>query len=107
MTAGRGACSPLKTSNELWVVEMTDHRSRGGMLSRCAVKDGFSGRFVGCWIVPRMKSRPVVKELENEVAISAAGVFLGPGPVTAWCDRWAESAAVVGMRRVIVFRPSN
>jgi transposase InsO family protein len=54
--------------NELWLADITEHRTREGKLYLCAVKDGFSNRIVGYSIDSRMKSRIAVNALENAVA---------------------------------------
>ena len=35
--------------NELWLTDITEHRSDEGKLYLCAIKDVFSGRIVGYW----------------------------------------------------------
>ena len=55
--------------NELWLVDITEHRTAEGKLYCCAIKDVFSGRIVGYSIDSRMKSRLAVQALENAVAM--------------------------------------
>ncbi|NNG21224.1 IS3 family transposase [Naumannella sp. ID2617S] len=55
--------------NELWLVDITEHKSAEGKLYCCALKDAFSGRIVGYSIDSRMKSRLAVQALENAVAM--------------------------------------
>jgi putative transposase len=55
-------------SNQLWLVDITEHRTREGMLYVCAVKDVFSPRIVGYSIADCMKARPAVDALRNAVA---------------------------------------
>ena len=43
--------------NELWLGDITEHRTREGKLYVCAIKDVFSNRIVGYSIDDRMKSR--------------------------------------------------
>jgi putative transposase len=43
--------------NELWLSDITEHRTGEGKLYRCAIKDVFSNRIVGYSIDSRMKSR--------------------------------------------------
>ncbi len=58
--------------NELWLTDITEHRTAEGKLYVCAVKDVFSGRIVGYSIDSRMKSRLAVAALNNAVAMRAA-----------------------------------
>lgn len=51
--------------NELWLVDITEHKTAEGKLYLCAIKDAFSGRIVGYSIDSRMKSRLAVQALEN------------------------------------------
>ena len=53
--------------NELWLVDITEHKTAEGKLDCCAIKDAFSGRIVGYSIDSRMKSRLAVQALENAV----------------------------------------
>ena len=55
--------------NELWLVDITEHKTAEGKLYLCATKDVFSGRIVGYSIDSRMKSRLAVQALENAVAM--------------------------------------
>ena len=54
--------------NELWLGDITEHRTREGKLYLCAVKDVFSNRIIGYSIDTRMKSRIAVNALNNAVA---------------------------------------
>ena len=54
--------------NELWLGDITEHRTREGKLYLCAIKDVFSNRIVGYSIEERMKSRIAVNALDNAVA---------------------------------------
>ncbi len=53
--------------NDLWLTDITEHKTAEGKLYLCAIKDVFSGRIVGCSIDSRMKSRLAVAALENAV----------------------------------------
>lgn len=53
--------------NQLWLVNITEHRTAEGKLYCCAIKDAFSGLIVGYSIDSRMKSRLAVQALENAV----------------------------------------
>ncbi len=49
--------------NELWLTDVTEHRTSEGKLYLCAVKDAYSGRIVGYSIDSRMKSDLAVAAL--------------------------------------------
>ena len=53
--------------NQLWLTDITEHRTREGKLYLCAVKDVWSKRIVGYSIDDRMTSRLAVRALENAV----------------------------------------
>src|SRR3974390_736849 len=54
--------------NELWLADITEHRTKEGKLYLCAIKDVSSNRIVGYSIDERMKSRIAVNALNNAVA---------------------------------------
>ena len=54
--------------NQLWLSDLTEHRTAEGKLYLCAIKDVFSNRIVGWAIDERMKARLVVAALEMAVA---------------------------------------
>lgn len=54
--------------NELWLTDITEHRTREGKIYLCAIKDVFSNRIVGWAIDERMKARLVVAAIEMAVA---------------------------------------
>ena len=54
--------------NELWLTDITEHRTDEGKLYLCAIKDVFSGRIVGYSISDRMKARLAVNSLDNAVS---------------------------------------
>ena len=54
--------------NELWLTDITEHRTGEGKLYLCAIKDAYSNRIVGYSISDRMKSRLAVAALNNAVA---------------------------------------
>lgn len=54
--------------NELWLADITEHRTSEGKLYLCAVKDVHSNRIVGYSIDSRMKSKLAVAALNNAVA---------------------------------------
>ena len=55
-------------ANELWLADITEHRTMEGKLYVCAVKDVFSNRIVGYTFDSRLKSRIAVNALNNAVA---------------------------------------
>ncbi len=54
--------------NELWLGDISEHRTREGKLYLCAINDVFSNRIVGYSIDSRMKSRIAVNALDSAVA---------------------------------------
>ncbi|BDZ61088.1 IS3 family transposase ISBli17 [Demequina sediminis] len=54
--------------NQVWLTDITEHRTAEGKLYLCAVKDLYSNRIVGDSIDSRMKSRLAVNALNNAVA---------------------------------------
>ena len=58
--------------NQLWLTDITEHRTGEGKLYLCAVKDVHSNRIVGYSIDSRMKSRLAVTAIDNAVARRAA-----------------------------------
>jgi len=54
--------------NELWLTDITEHKTGEGKLYLCAIKDVFANRIVGYSVDTRMKSRLAVRALENAVA---------------------------------------
>jgi putative transposase len=55
-------------ANQLWLADITEHRTAEGKLYLCAIKDVFSNRIVGWAIDSRMKARLVVAAIEMAVA---------------------------------------
>jgi putative transposase len=53
--------------NQLWLTDISEHKTAEGTLYLCAVKDVFSKRIVGYSIDSRMKSRLAVSAIENAV----------------------------------------
>ena len=101
--------SPPTAPNQLWLTDITEHRTDEGKLYLCAIKDVFSNRIVGYSIDARMKARLAVAAIEMAVARrgDVAGCILhsdrgspiplsegpaGPRPPPAWSARWARSA---------------
>ncbi len=54
--------------DELYLTDITEHRTGEGKLYLCAIKDVCSRKIVGYSILDRMKSRIVVQAIENAVA---------------------------------------
>jgi transposase InsO family protein len=54
--------------NELWLTDITEHRTGEGKLYLCAIKDAYSNRIVGYSIDSRMKSRLAVAALDSAAA---------------------------------------
>ena len=54
--------------NELWLTDITEHRTREGKVYLCAIKDVFSNRIVGYSIDSRMQARLAVNALDSAVA---------------------------------------
>ena len=54
--------------NQLWLADITEHRTGEGKLYLCAIKDVWSNRIVGYSIDSRMKSRLAVAALHNAAA---------------------------------------
>jgi transposase InsO family protein len=57
-----------EAANELWLTDITEHRTGEGKLYLCAIKDAYSNRIVGYSIDSRMKSRLAVAALESAVS---------------------------------------
>lgn len=55
--------------NQLWLTDITEHRTAQGKLYLCAIKDVFANRIVGYSIDSRMESSLAVNALNNAVAM--------------------------------------
>ncbi len=53
--------------NQLWLTDITEHKTNEGRLYHCAVKDAFSGRIVGYSIDSRMKASLAVRAVRNAI----------------------------------------
>ncbi|UQN15588.1 IS3 family transposase [Gulosibacter sp. ACHW.36C] len=71
--------------NQLWLTDITEHRTAQGKLYCCAVKDVYSNRIVGYSIDSRMKARIAVNALE--MAIAHRGI---PEGVIVHSDRGSQ-----------------
>ncbi len=56
-------------ANQVWLADITEHRTDEGKLYLCAIKDVYSNRIVGYSIDSRMKSSLAVAALTNAVAL--------------------------------------
>ena len=54
--------------NQLWLTDLTEHRTDEGKLYLCAIKDVWSNRIVGYSISDRMESKIAVDAVNNAVA---------------------------------------
>ena len=54
--------------NQLWLTDITEHKTREGTLYACGVKDVFSNRIVGYSISERMTATLVISAITNAVA---------------------------------------
>ncbi|RDI10341.1 transposase InsO family protein [Rhodococcus sp. AG1013] len=54
--------------NELWLTDITEHRTDEGKLYLCAIKDVYSNKIVGYSIDSRMKASLAVTALRNAIA---------------------------------------
>lgn len=55
--------------NEVWLTDLTEHRTGEGKLYLCAVKDCFSNKIVGYSIDSRMKSSLAAAAIRNAIAL--------------------------------------
>jgi putative transposase len=55
--------------NELWLTDITEHRTGEGKLYLCAIKDVYSNRIVGYSIDTRMKASLAVAAVRNAIAL--------------------------------------
>ena len=62
---GRSGDFTADAPNQLWLTDITEHRTGEGKLYLCAIKDVYSNRIVGYSIDSRMKSRLAVAALEQ------------------------------------------
>ena len=53
---------------QLWLTDITEHRTGEGKLYLCAIKDVYSNRIVGYSIDSRMKAALAVSALRNAIA---------------------------------------
>jgi transposase InsO family protein len=82
--------------NQLWLTDITEHRTAEGKVYLCAVKDVHSNRIVGYSIADRMKSRLAVTAIENAVARRAAD-----GTDVAGCIVHSDRGSQFRSRKVV------
>ena len=70
--------------NELWLTDITEHRTDEGKLYLCAVKDVYSNRIVGYSIDERMKASLAVAALRNAIGLR------GPVGTVVHSDRGSQ-----------------
>ncbi len=68
--------------NELWVTDITQHRTREGWLYCAAVLDAFSRRIVGWSIDSTQDSTLVVNALDMAIATGAPSPAASSTPIT-------------------------
>ncbi len=78
--------------NELWLTDITEHRTLEGKLYCCVVKDVFSNRIVGYATDSRMTAQLAVRALHHAVALR------GPGATVVHSDRGSQSVPVSRLR---------
>ena len=66
-----------RAANELWLTDITEHKTAEGKLYLCAIKDVYSNRIVGYSIDSTMKSRIAVNALDSAVARRGGGAIGG------------------------------
>jgi len=71
--------------DQLWLTDITEHRTTEGKLYLCAIKDVYSNRIVGYSIDSRMKASLAVASLRN-----AIGLRRPTGTVTVHSDRGSQ-----------------
>lgn len=71
--------------DQVWLTDITEHRTAEGKLYLCAIKDACSNRIVGWAIDSRMKARLAVAALETAVARRQP-----TGPVIVHSDRGSQ-----------------
>jgi len=55
--------------NEVWLTDITEHRTNEGRLYLCAIKDLYSNRIVGYALDERMKASLAVRALRNAIRL--------------------------------------
>ena len=73
-----------RAADELWLTDITEHRTDEGKLYLCAIKDVWSNRIVGYTIDSRMKSSLAVAALDHAV------VLRSPAETVVHSDRGSQ-----------------
>jgi putative transposase len=90
--------------NQLWLTDITEHKTAEGKLYLCAIKDVHGNKIVGYSIDSRMKASLAVRALENAVAMrgDVAGCVVhsdrGSQGGFNWSSQHRLFAASVGVR---------
>ncbi len=71
--------------DQLWLTDITEHRTTEGKLYLCAIKDVYSNRIVGYSIASRMKASLAVASLRNAIRLRRP-----TGTVTVHSDRGSQ-----------------
>lgn len=56
-------------ANQVWLTDITEHRTAEGKLYPCAIKDVYSNRIVGYSLDARMKASLAVSALRNRLRL--------------------------------------
>jgi transposase InsO family protein len=83
--------------NELWLTDITEHRTGEGKLYCCVVKDVWSNRIVGYTTDSRMTAQLAVRALRQAVALR------GPGATVVHSDRGSQFRAHAYVRALADF----
>ena len=65
-----------QAANEVWLTDITEHRTDEGKLYLCAIKDVYSNRIVGYSLDSRMKASLAVAALRHAVAVRSPGATI-------------------------------
>lgn len=83
--------------NELWLTDITEHRTHQGKLYVCVVKDCFSNRIVGYATDARMTAQLAVRALHHAVGLR------GPGATVVHSDRGSQFRSHAYVRALAAF----
>ncbi len=83
--------------NELWLTDITEHRTTEGKLYCCVVKDVFSNRIVGYATDSRMTAQLAVRALGHAVDLR------GPGATVVHSDRGSQFRSHAYVRSLAAF----
>jgi transposase InsO family protein len=87
-------------ANQVWLTDITEHRTDEGKLYLCAIKDLYSNRIVGYSLDARMKASLAVSALRNAIATRSpvATVVHSDRGSQGGFNRWSQHRVV----RVII-----